>query len=128
MQLVVTLRHKEQTAIAFLLETLRSRGWTYDGFIPGIEFTHASSRVTLNASTSPFSFVHVDKDQWFSLLFHSDHESVPAEVLEYVIDEKRFLLSRRRVPVPLASRIATYPPLDLPDPEIGKGPVSDGTW
>jgi hypothetical protein len=128
MQLVITLRHKEQTAIAFLLETLRLAGWTYDGFIPGIEFTNGAARTSLNSSFSQFSFIHVDKDQWFSLLFHSNQDSVPAAVLDYVIDEKRFLLSKRRVPVPLATRIATYPPIELPEPPTSDKAPYDGTW
>ena len=126
MQLVITLRHREQLAIAFVHETLRKHGWVYDGFLPGIEFTNGSS--TINLTAANFAYSLIDKDQWFSLLFHSESESVPEELLSFVVEEKRKVFSRKSIPIPLATRIESFPPIPALSEAAAELPPNDGTW
>ena len=112
----VSLRFREQKAITTILGRFVEEGWTYDGFIPGPEYTTKSSHQAANVLGTNYVVGSVEKDQWFLLIFSSDSaESIPDGLSNIQVSGKKDAFFKANQPVYLDSRITTFPVQSVPE-------------
>lgn len=106
----VSLRFREQDLITLVMGKFLDSGWSYQGFIPGPEYTAKSHSSTVAIGNQGFHFVGEEKDIWFLLSFLSPTATeIPAGLDEIQISGKKDAFFKANQPVFLSGRIATFP-------------------
>lgn len=126
----VSLRFREQQLTTTILGRFLDAGWSYDGYLPGPEYTINSSAHTSQLGNFSYTAGTVDRDKWYLLVFSSDTASdIPEELEGIQLSGKKDAFFKWNRPVFLGSRISTYPINErFAGDALGETPVNDGTW
>ncbi len=121
----VSLRFREQDLITLVMSKFLDSGWSYEGFIPGPEYTLKSQSSSFAIGNQAFQLGNIEKDMWFLLTFSSPTATeIPAGLDEIQIGGKKDAFFKANQPAFLSGRITTFPKRDDPleeDPGICSG-------
>jgi len=106
----ISLRFREQDAITVIMGRFKEEGWTYDGFIPGPEYTIKAENSSFAIGSQIFQIGNIEKDQWFLLIFSNESaQRIPDDLRNIQLGGKADAFFKANRPVYLASRIRVYP-------------------
>ena len=106
----ISLRFREQEAITLIIGKMKEEGWSYDGFIPGPEYTTKSNSAAYNFLGTNYITGNVEKDQWFLMIFSNENaQRIPDVLRNLQLSGKADAFFKANKPVYLASRIRVYP-------------------
>ena len=106
----ISLRFREQDAITAIMGRFKEEGWTYDGFIPGPEYTIKAQNSSFAVGSQIFQIGNSEKDQWFLLIFSNESaQRIPDDLRNLQLGGKADAFFKANRPVYLASRIRVYP-------------------
>ncbi len=126
----VSMRFREQQLTTTVLGAFLDAGWTYNGYLPGPEYTTKTSAQTTQLGNMSYTAGMVEKDQWYLMMFSSDTATeIPEGLGEIQISGKKDAFFKWNRPVFLGSRISTYPVSEkFQGDALNEMPVNDGTW
>lgn len=106
----ISLRFREQEAITVIIGKMKEEGWSYDGFIPGPEYTTKSKSRSYNLLGTNYITGKVEKDQWFLMIFSNENaQRIPDGLRNLQLSGTADAFFKANKPVYLASRIRVYP-------------------
>ena len=106
----VSLRFREQDLITQVMSEFLDSGWSYQGFIPGPEYTTKSQNASFAVGNQAFALGNIEKDKWFLLTFTSQTATdIPAGLRNIRISGKKDAFFKANRPAFLSGRINTFP-------------------
>ena len=112
----VSLRFREQDLITLVMGKFLDSGWSYQGYVPGPEFTIKSQNSSFAVGNQAFQIGFIEKDKWFLLTFASQTATeIPDGLNEIQIGGKKDAFFKANRPAYLSGRITTFPKMQ---PEI----------
>ena len=106
----VSLRFREQELITLVMSKFLDSGWSYQGYIPGPEYTIKSQNSSFAVGNQAFQIGSIEKDKWFLLTFASQTATeIPAGLNEIQIGGKKDAFFKANRPAFLSGRITTFP-------------------
>ena len=112
----VSLRFREQDLITLVMGKFLDSGWSYQGYVPGPEFTIKSQNSSFAVGNQAFQIGFIEKDKWFLLTFASQTATeIPEGLKEIQIGGKKDAFFKANRPAYLSGRITTFPKMQ---PEI----------
>jgi len=106
----VSLRFREQDLITLVMSEFLDSGWSYQGYIPGPEYTIKAQNSSFAVGNQAFQIGSIEKDRWFLLTFVSQTATeIPAGLNEIQIGGKKDAFFKANRPAFLSGRITTFP-------------------